>query len=776
MTSFRLEIAALALFAIALTGGCGPSDEDPRLELEIDETGSAIVVGGPWTPAVPPSLKKLTTDGSAMRVSYTCGHGTNELYKSTAGGSYTRIATLSCSAPVNEYVDNALTSSGVRYCYKVKSTSGSSVNWTAGACLYSRYTATSLGLSESAAQTLYTSFDWRRTDPVDAYEDANATKPTLWYANVLISEPLQADALRALGAHVQATPVFPLELDYAQRNLVALNGAVRGAWHWSVIPGPVYNALRGQMISDLQAGRRPGFEAIVFRRIPVYAARWVTNDMSRLRPSYLGQQGFEFNAISRCRIVNGVQVCELQQELVGWLARKLLYYIVEGTEAIIEGVRSAIGSGSRVVNGEITLDLEFRILNTDPAFDLGDYVPMRSAWREGAPVVPHGARVHVRQGLAAFFGTIDENGRARIEVAKGQATKVCIETKNDAAVVTKFLGDFVVCVADLGTLSLDSYRLVRVRDEHINVLAQVTDAYDYVRTVLGHSMARATILVGDTADLVSTNGRSFAPCMGRSPNFFISAGQGVLAAVFAPAFVVSAGAEFLYAVDIVLVSEDSPLRGVGVHEYGHFVMCDLMASESELAFQSAWSQVILGSADQTADKEESYMAEGFADFIAAQVAGGTDYFGVSGSTWASEVSWCDPLVGIGMDENLDQKSLTDGFQSQVGRVTTLFADAFDGHATADAPNDGCAWSPSGSQLAYASGATARDDGDEAIALSGTALREVFARWVNDGASWSEAGFLGALADVIQDHGNDLQSTCHLFGLHEETGACQSWVD
>lgn len=779
MRPSRTPFAIAAAFAVTILSACEPT-EDGLLPYPDTEAGSSgIMVDGPWAPAASPRLRSLTTDGFTMRVSYECGWGTNELFKSTSGGSYLRAAGLSCSSPVNQYVDYNVTSSGVRYCYRVRSTSGSTVRWTNPSCRHSRYTATSLSTSESAARTLYTQFNWRRTDALDAYADANQTTPTLWYAMVFISAPYQEDALRSLGAHVQSTPVFPTELDYAHRTVVTQNDQPIGSWRFAVIPGPVYNSLRTQMIRDLDAGRRPGFPAIVFRRIPITAARFVANDMSRLRPEYLGQQGFEFNATRRCRIWNGVEVCEMQQEIVAWLTRKALYYLVEGVEAIIEGVQRAIARGSRVVNGEMTLSLRFDILNTDPAFDLGDNTVIQSAWRNGARIVPRGARVLIRQGLATFTGTLDSDGRLQIRIARGQATKVCLEMKNDAAMLTEFLGDVVVCVADLGTYgsgTTSAFQTVRVRNDYVNLLTQLTDAYDYVREILGHTMDRVTVLVGNTADQVALAGRSFAPCMGRSPNYFMSGGLSALGVIFPPTLLASSAAEFLFGVDIVVVSEDAPKRGIGVHEYGHFVMCDMMAKESEVAFQSAWTQIIFASADQSADRAESYMAEGFADFIASQVAGGTDYFGVSGSAPLSGVNWCDPVSGIGMDENIHQQTISPGFHSQVGRITTLFHDVFDGHRTWDDPNDGCAFGYAGpGQLTFLWGMQNREADDEGIALPGTAVGEVFARWVDDGARWTEGGFLGALADVVENHGHERASVCELFALHEESGECPFYV-
>jgi hypothetical protein len=87
---------------------------------------------------------------------------------------------------------------------------------------------------------------------------------------------------------------------------------------------------------------------------------------------FLGEQGFEFNAIQRCsQLSDGTRVCQVEQEILGWIVRKIVHWVVELGDAVVEKVRSAIGRITRLVKGEVRLDLNFRLLNTDPGFGLG---------------------------------------------------------------------------------------------------------------------------------------------------------------------------------------------------------------------------------------------------------------------------------------------------------------------------------------------------------------------------------------------------------------------
>ena len=120
-----------------------------------------------------------------------------------------------------------------------------------------------------------------------------------------------------------------------------------------------------------------------------------------LNYTYLGEQGFEFNAIPRCWS-NGDGTSTCQQYLLGWVLRKVAKWVVELGDEVIEGVRSAVGRIKRLVKGEVELDLQFRLLNTDPAFGTSEV--MRSGW-SGEELKLEGVQVVVRQGFAGFYGT-----------------------------------------------------------------------------------------------------------------------------------------------------------------------------------------------------------------------------------------------------------------------------------------------------------------------------------------------------------------------------------
>ena len=101
------------------------------------------------------------------------------------------------------------------------------------------------------------------------------------------------------------------------------------------VPGRLYNELRAQMLEQQGRGEEPGVRALVFRRIPVPEAIATGVTQFVLSYTYLGQQGFEFNATPRCwSNGDGTSTCE--QPLIGWILRKVTHFVVELVDGLSE--------------------------------------------------------------------------------------------------------------------------------------------------------------------------------------------------------------------------------------------------------------------------------------------------------------------------------------------------------------------------------------------------------------------------------------------------------
>ena len=94
------------------------------------------------------------------------------------------------------------------------------------------------------------------------------------------------------------------------------------------------------------------------------------------------QQGYRcaYNAIRICQIINGLQVCQKQLQIIGWLLRKGFRFVVAKADAIVEKVREGFGYFKRKIKGELDLALQFELLNTDPVFGSTSNQAMVSGW------------------------------------------------------------------------------------------------------------------------------------------------------------------------------------------------------------------------------------------------------------------------------------------------------------------------------------------------------------------------------------------------------------
>ena len=126
-------------------------------------------------------------------------------------------------------------------------------------------------------------------------------------------------------------------------------------------------------------------------------------------------------------------------------------------------------------------------------------------------------------------------------------------------------------------------------------------------------------------------------------------------------------------------------RGTPTHEYGHYTLCNLLAqSYGDKAFRSAYSEAaiagILHSDD--ASVQPLYINDGFADFFASEVVGGTSYpnlafsipnspksgmtYCTNGTAYVSDLAWVSSTNGFGPAE----KDMSNG-QAGAGDGTTI---------------------------------------------------------------------------------------------------------
>ncbi|MGI9430788.1 MAG: hypothetical protein ACR2PQ_01155, partial [Myxococcota bacterium] len=764
----RLWIPLLGLCALLVAGPTGAAIDLGNLGIPGLGGGPLVIDPGGFvdpTPEVPPlpPLPEPLLIGSVgndfLRVVTNTGGGTHSLYRQVDGGAFQLLQQLPADTRT-EILQEGLRV-GTQYCYRLDSIIPGGVTRERFRCATTEWRVGFSGYDISEADTarVMSLFDWRDTEPLPGGDEL----PALYYMNAFIDDVELPQGLRDLGIHVEPMPVFGEELAgwAASSTLVRENGAITGRWVYAIVPGHFYNQIRERVLEQLAAGTEPGIRALVFRQLPLYEAREYPGDAHRVSYQYLGERGFEFNGeINTGCVYNADLDLQLCPRLLGWIANKLGGWLWEGAESLVEGIRWGIGQFQLIYTDDADIDVTFRLLNTDTEF--GTDRVMRSGW-SGRELRPADMRVHVRQGLAAFYDHTDSVGRFRERVLQGVDTQFCIEAENHVVELTEFLTEETVCFASIGELDGDLTGDINVSHPYLNVVAAMTDAHDYLLEVADYNMPKITVLAGPQANRVALAGRSFAPCMGRMPGAL-----GLLADVVSgPLLPLAVAAEFVTAVDIVLRTDSDDSRGVAVHEYGHAVMCDLLASQGVAAFQIAWNDVILATADQSPGNDTSYINEAFADFLTSQVVGGTNYFSPSNDVTSSHsMNYCESGSTC-VEENFRSES---SFENQVARITSLLHDAFDG---GDA-HDGSYWEEAGPILTR-DAVLDSDDRDESVALARTDLRALFDHWDARGAFLDEATFLGGLADLAATRGYSEGEICRLFAIHDDASMCPGYV-
>jgi hypothetical protein len=598
--------------------------------------------------------------------------------------------------------------------------------------------------------------------------------------NILSDYAYDLHALRALGIHTQTMPLFPAEQNGWTPNneIVEVDGKLMGQWIYALIPGAAYNDMRTQMQEQLANGQIPGFRAVVFREIPVTEARVWPNP--GLAPSpivlpYVGKMGVEYNGYSSCWVENGTRFCSTSNELVGWLVRKVYDLVTDFVDNVVEGVRQLIGAVARLIKGDVTLTLRFKLMNTDAKF--GTTNEVTSAWRN-APLILRNTRVQLSQGLALFKGDTDGAGIARIKVAKGWSGKICLELENSRVSFTGGWAESTACVGNFASTQSDQTIDVPVTHSLVNAFATMTDAAEYVHTVMGYGMPRVKVLVGWAAEHSGgEEGQSFAPCLGMAPVLLSGLLDLGLAALMPVVGVGAALAEAFYSVDIILKEDAHPKRAVATHEYGHTVMCAMMRSASLGSADTALLDILSGYKGgdrKDPAKQQTYMTEALADFLTLQVVGGTNYVqpAVGTYTSAGNVAYCHAGTDC-YETNLHVAA--DDWDGQLRRTVSILQDAFDDtSANTSTMNDGSHWRLSSGTLVPDVRVDSNRN-DDPFELVGSDMRQIYERWADRGGTLREASFFGGLGELMMERGHSHRDVCALFAAHDDNGECPDYI-
>ncbi len=685
-------------------------------------------------------------------------------------------------------------------------------------------------LSAEETRLLRDGFSWEAA--YDLPETDSSGRPALYYALIYLQSRDDTELLEEIGVHHSFVPLFEEERAKwkGHAGFFTLEGDGEGVFTFAVIPGVFFNVMK-----ELARQGEPVFRAVVLRGAPAQAQ----TAGGMLSYDYLASQGFLYGG-GLPRETDATASEPAESGTIGRQTAALTSQVIRATvspvEDTIDELRAFFGEIARGVDGSARIVVSVRPANTDPSF--GGEPWMRRAWGDderdnsiptiGAPMWIRNAVVQSHKGGALFRGRLENWGEAGLTVAKGEQN-ICVELANDASEITNFLTALVLCnfrdpeMPDRNLNIQEDMRIVMdVQDPRTSMFAQFQDGHDYMRWVVGRAPRQARVVVGLPADIIGefNGGRAVALCFG-DPTTLPALPTAAIFETIGPGVLLSVGDADIVMPHLGNASANS--RGVPTHEYGHFVMCDLMHATNAAKFYETWLNVMVnimapdrGAADPAPWNDTLYGTEAFADFFALQVVGGTNYFALPGSRRGGEMSYCpvappecppdNPrtdatsenlcapacaggLPGCGQDCAEDNVGSPPGatsdyvsgtsdaelFDRNIARLVAIFHDAFDGvHGFPPEgrlnPTPGAAFNRNGGLF----GAPVRaftNANDEPIALPGSAMVDFFGNLFDQWATISEPNFLNALALTMFDHGYDANEVCEFFAIHSLTGDC-----
>jgi hypothetical protein len=649
-------------------------------------------------------------------------------------------------------------------------------------------------------------FSWRtmpRLPEVDPHG-----RPALRYGLIYIERKSQLADLDRLGILWSAQPLLRQDITAYDGKCGRMEHASdgKGVFVFGIFLAKTFNHYRAAGIRSAVTGVAPPILAMI-PYVPEQAT--VFNSDGSLSYQALGASGYYQWLVARrgqqpnifgdawdWTVDNVVDpVVDAGEDIAGYAAdtwNEFADWSANAVDNVWETTQNLLGELAKEFAGRVTVTLDVKILNRDPAFDTtsalvrgwgGLPTPRVIGVSAGTQIVPHSAYVVVKQWWGEVIPVrseerLPEDGRVEIVAVQGGKRReggLCIELETDHAWMTTDLIPDEICDfygPNFDAFERDTTSTLSTNHDDLHALTQITDGADYAQRTIGYDPHKVQVLTGFLANeassilngAVSEEERAMTLCLD-FPGAGIGAITNLVGQMSAPLLA-----------DIWWPDERNAVpnlnsRGIMTHEYGHFLMCSMLYSHGgpsgiDALIPRVW-------AGESSRDSIGVMCEAFADYFASQVAGGTNYFAPpAGVMPSNRMAYCvsPPCIERNLKGTTDAVS-DNVYKDEIGRTVSLINDAFDrdtsnGRGIELVPWNGDVWFQFAGKLRFSPTpyiATA----DEPVHLTGFGWSKWVQRWFERGATPTREHVLGGLSDALKDEFNWCQR-CEAFAVHNST--------
>lgn len=482
--------------------------------------------------------------------------------------------------------------------------------------------------TEEAIQDILDNFSWFDAPLVDEYRADD--EPLFYYVEVLATEDEIDELFTQNGLPWDLLPLFDEELEALgigthAVEVIDIAGIEEGQVVFTILPGEVVNII----VSEERQAEEEGDDVVGFLRLREIPSPYRTSE-NTVKPEIF-YDAFDFEKVDNTSLEDTILSTHPTHDFTNQARFKFFKSIARGirnaARKIGRGVQKAVGTLRPRRDVNIIFELnEWGSWNQDD----GPY-RLQRAWGKdaGKHLMPRGILVGVNTGIAARQeGRLNADGLLKLRVPQGYIRFITLDLRNHAADISRtgFHTRILRIAHGAGTRGNQTVFII---DPHqlFTSLAVFTDAYDYSSETFDIKPKRASVAA---PNVNKKNSAVVATSLLDSAHLrrtYVRKWLGLAVNSAVPA-------------DILIAKSDHVDREVLYHEYGHWVLANILSKSNRKHMTDFWGLTISDVLREESMYADVYSTvphevtrvmrminEGFADFFVIQTFGVANYGG-----------------------------------------------------------------------------------------------------------------------------------------------------